>query len=157
MHANAALVHRFYEAFDRHDGEAMAECYHSDIIFHDPVFGELQGERAGDMWRMLASRAKDLSVKVSDVAADDRAGSARWIATYTFGKAKRNVRNDIEARFEFKEGKIVRHDDSFSLWKWASQALGPTGMLLGWTPMVQKRIRADARRGLDAYVAQRRS
>lgn len=135
----------------------MAECYHKDVVFRDPVFGELHGERAADMWRMLAARAKDLSVKVSDVAADDQIGSARWFATYTFGRAGRRVRNDIEARFEFKDGKIVGHNDAFSLWKWSSQALGPTGMLLGWTPMVQARVRAEALRGLDDFVAKRRS
>lgn len=155
MHPNAALIHRFYDAFDRHDGEAMAECYHRDVVFSDPVFGELKGERAADMWRMLAARATDLKVRVSDVAADDLIGSARWVADYTFGRQKRKVRNVIEARFEFKDGKIARHDDSFPLWTWTRMALGPTGWLLGWTPMVQAKVRAQARQQLDRFVSSR--
>ena len=151
MHPHAALIHRFYDAFDRHDAEAMAECYHKDVVFTDPVFGELRGERAADMWRMLVARADDLKVRVSDVAADDLVGSARWAADYRFGKARRPVRNVIEARFEFQDGKIARHDDTFPLWRWTRMALGPTGLLLGWTPMVQDKVRAQARAQLDRF------
>lgn len=155
MHPNAATIARFYDAFDKRDPEAMAKCYHSDVVFSDPVFGELRGERARDMWRMLCGRATDLSVKASDIAAEDRAASARWVATYSFGKARRRVRNVVEARFEFKDGLIARHEDAFNLWTWSRRALGPMGALLGWTPMVQARIRRDALRGLDAFVAKR--
>lgn len=153
LHPHAALIHRFYDAFDRHDGEAMAACYHPDVVFHDPVFGELRGERAADMWRMLAASATDLAVRVADVAVDDEIGSARWTATYTFGRGRRRVRNVIEARFAFRDGRIVRHDDAFSLWRWAAQALGPTGALLGWAPPVRARIRRRAHRQLDRWLA----
>lgn len=155
MHPNAALIARFYEAFDARDAEAMARCYHDDALFRDPVFGELRGERARDMWRMLLARATDLRVEASDVHAGDDEGGARWVATYTFGKAKRPVRNVVNARFAFRDGRIARHVDSFSLWRWAAMALGPTGRLLGWAPPVRATIRAQARDGLDAFVARR--
>jgi ketosteroid isomerase-like protein len=155
VHPNAALLHRFYERFGARDAEAMAACYHPEATFRDPVFGELRADRAADMWRMLAGRAKDLSIQVSDVEADGERGSARWIATYRFGKAGRPVRNVIDARFAFRDGLIVRHEDSFSLWRWAGMALGPTGRILGWTPLVQGRIRREAREGLDEFVARK--
>lgn len=156
VHPHAALIRRFYEAFQKRDAEAMAACYHKDIVFCDPVFGELRGERAGAMWRMLCGRATDLSVSAGDVVADDHLGSARWVATYSFGKEKHKVRNVIEAQFTFKDDLIVRHEDSFPLWKWSRMALGTPGVLLGWTPMVQGRIRRDAKKGLDAFVAAKR-
>lgn len=156
MHANAALLRRFYDAFDARDAEAMAACYHDDVAFSDPVFGELSGEAARDMWRMLCARATDLRVTVGEVRADDREGSARWVATYSFGRGARPVRNDIRARFVFRDGRIARHDDAFSLWRWSGMALGPAGALLGWAPPVRARIRRDARKGLDAFVAAKR-
>lgn len=155
MHPNAALVERFYNAFAALDAETMAKCYHPDVVFSDPAFGELKGQRAADMWRLLAKRAKDLRIEVSDIKAGDKSGSARWVATYSFAKTGRKVRNVIDARFEFKDGLIVRHADAFSLTKWAGMALGPVGKLLGWTPMIHKRIRKEALRGLDDYVAKR--
>lgn len=151
VHPNAALIERFYASFAARDAEAMVACYQDDIIFRDPVFGELRGARAGDMWRMLCGRAKDLAITASDIRADDVRGGARWVAAYTFGRAQRPVRNVIDARFEFKDGLIARHEDSFDLYRWSRMALGPTGWLLGWTPMVRSRIRRDARRGLDAF------
>jgi ketosteroid isomerase-like protein len=63
--ANRALIERFYAAFDRHDGEAMAACYAPNPRFRDPVFQELRGEEPGAMWRMLTGRAEDLRVELA--------------------------------------------------------------------------------------------
>ena len=146
-------MRRFYERFAARDADGMAECYHDDIIFSDPVFGELRGERARDMWRMLLARADGLAVEAHDVRADDREGAARWVATYAFGHRRRPVRNVVDARFAFRDGRILRHEDAFSLWRWSGMALGPAGWALGWTPPMRRRIRRDARRALDAFVA----
>ncbi len=47
--ANQALIERFYDAFNRRDGDAMAGCYAPDARFHDPVFQELRGTEPGAM------------------------------------------------------------------------------------------------------------
>ncbi|MCO8161448.1 nuclear transport factor 2 family protein [Pseudomonas sp. 21LCFQ010] len=146
-----ALITRFYEAFSRLDAEAMSACYSDDVLFSDPVFGELRGREAGDMWRMLTARAKDFSVSFDNVRADGRSGAAHWVATYLFSQTGRTVVNDIQARFVFRDGKICEHHDSFDLWRWSRQALGAKGLLLGWTPVVQNAIRAQAHKGLKAY------
>ncbi|KAF1051017.1 MAG: hypothetical protein GAK43_02592 [Stenotrophomonas maltophilia] len=154
MHPNALLIQRFYQAFAARDGQAMAACYARDVVFHDPAFGELHGAEAGAMWRMLTLRAQDLELSVHDIQADAQQGSARWIARYTFSQTGRQVENHIQARFVFADGLILRHDDHFDLWRWARQALGAKGWLLGWTPLVQRAIRAQARRGLAAFQRQ---
>ncbi|MBV8666594.1 MAG: nuclear transport factor 2 family protein [Burkholderiaceae bacterium] len=154
MHPNAKLLTDFYSAFQRLDAEAMAACYAAEVRFSDPVFPMLQGSEAGDMWRMLAARARDFSLKFDDVSADDHSGSAHWVATYTFSQTGNTVVNDIQASFEFKDGKIVRHVDHFDLWRWARQALGPKGLLLGWTPLVRAAIRKQAAKGLAAHRKQ---
>jgi ketosteroid isomerase-like protein len=152
---NSALINRFYDAFNRLDAEAMAACYTDDVLFSDPVFGELRGSQAGDMWRMLTARARDFSVSFDKVRADERTGGAHWVATYLFSQTGRTVVNDIQARFVFRDGKISEHHDQFDLWRWSRQALGAKGALLGWTPFVQNAIRAQAQKGLKAYQAGR--
>jgi ketosteroid isomerase-like protein len=137
---NRALIERFYEAFDRHDGDAMA------------AFGELEGDEPGAMWRMLTGRADDLRVRLVEHQADDTSGSAHWLADYTFTQTGRKVHNDVHARFRFADGEIVEHDDSFDFYAWARQALGPAGLLLGWTPLVQGKVRKQARAGLDEFI-----
>ena len=59
--------------------------------------------------------------------------------------------NVITALFAFRDGKIVRHHDSFSFWRWASQALGPAGAALGWLPMLKWKVRKDAAKSLAKF------
>lgn len=153
---NSALISRFYEAFQRLDAEAMADCYSDDVLFSDPAFGTLRGQQARDMWRMLTARAQNFSVVFDQVRADDQSGSAHWVATYLFSQTGRTVVNDIQARFVFRDGKIIEHHDRFDLWRWSRQALGTKGLLLGWTPLVQNAIRAQAHKGLKAFGEKRR-
>ncbi len=151
MHPNATLIDRFYTAFQRLDAETMVACYAPDVVFSDPVFPLLRGAEAADMWRMLARRAKDFSLTFDQVQADEEAGSAHWIASYTFSSTGRRVVNDIHAEFRFEQGRIIRHTDRFDLWRWSRQALGWKGILLGWTPPVQRRIRSQAAHGLSVF------
>lgn len=150
-----ALITRFYQAFQRLDAQAMADCYTADVVFSDPVFGELRGHNAADMWRMLTSRAKDFSLTFDQVQADSERGRAHWVATYVFGQTGATVVNDIQARFVFRDGKICEHHDHFDLWRWSRQALGIKGLLLGWTPLVQNAIRTQAKKGLKAFQGSR--
>ena len=154
--ANEALIRRFYDAFSERDGETMADCYHEDAQFSDPVFPGLRGKEVGGMWRMLCERGKDLKVEYSDVTSDGDRGGAHWEAWYTFSATGRSVHNKIDATFRFADGKIIEHTDDFDLWAWTRMALGLPGILLGWSPPIQNKVRATARKGLDAWLAKHR-
>ncbi|MGP0171617.1 nuclear transport factor 2 family protein [Pseudomonas sp. NCHU5208] len=154
-HPNADLITRFYTAFQNRDAEAMAACYAEDVRFSDPVFADLHGAEAGDMWRMLCSRAEGFSMTFDSVRADEQTGSARWVASYRFSATGRQVVNHIQAHFVFRDGLIVEHRDHFDLWRWTRQALGAKGVLLGWLPPVQNAIRRQAARGLAQFRASR--
>jgi len=152
MHPHKALINEFYTAFAKRDSQAMAACYHGDATFKDPVFSDLTGAEIGAMWAMLCHQAKTLEITVSDVQADTQFGQAKWTARYEYGKPPRPVYNIIKAQFEFRDGKIIRHVDRFSLWKWSRMALGPLGFLLGWNSQVQDRIRQQARSNLKKFI-----
>jgi ketosteroid isomerase-like protein len=147
---NEELIEQLYAALDRHDGDAMAKLYAPDGRFHDPAFGELTGAEAGDMWRMLTARADDLKVELAEHEAEGEAGTARWIARYTFTRTGRPVVNDVRARFRFADGMIAEHDDSFPFWRWARQALGPAGLLMGLPPF-SSLVRRSARQELAKF------
>lgn len=155
MSDEAAVIQRFYDCFAQRDAEGMAECYRDDVVFTDPAFGELHGERARDMWRMLCRNGKDLQVVASGVTADDGAGSAHWEADYTFSATGRPVHNVVDAQFEFVDGLISRHTDSFSFSAWAAQAFGPVGSVLGRTPILPFVLNRMANRQLDQFQARR--
>jgi len=156
MHRNAGVISDFYTAFQNRDARGMAACYHPSVKFSDEVFPDLEGARATGMWRMLCERGKDLKIQFRDIKADDSVGSAHWEAWYTFSATGRTVHNKIDAGFEFRDGKIIRHRDSFNFWAWASQALGLTGRLLGWSGFVKNRVRGQAAKSLASFLGETR-
>jgi ketosteroid isomerase-like protein len=148
---NRELIERFYRAFQLRDAATMAACYHANATFRDPVF-ELRGARIGAMWRMLCSRGADLRVEFANVAAADSVGSADWQAWYTFSTSGRAVHNAIHANFRFSDGLIVEHIDAFDFWRWSRQALGPIGLLLGWSPLLRRKVQAEGARALERFA-----
>jgi ketosteroid isomerase-like protein len=157
MHNNTELIKTFYTSLGNHDARGMTACYHPSVIFSDEVFLNLEGARAAGMWQMLCERGKDLRVEFRDIEADASVGHAHWEAWYTFSATGRPVHNKIDARFEFRNGKIIRHRDTFDFWKWASQALGPVGRLFGWSGFLRKRVRGQAAKSLDSYLRNARA
>lgn len=155
-HQNEQTIRRLYDGLARHDGEAMASCYAPGATFSDPVFPGLQGDQAPDMWRMLTARATDLEVELPEAKADDEAGAARWIATYTFGATGKRVVNNVRSDFRFDgDGLIAEQRDDFPFWRWSRQALGAPGLLLGWTPLLRSKVRSNAAAELARFRADR--
>jgi len=153
---NAELITHFYQSFAKADAEGMVSCYHDAIQFKDPAFGCLKGEDAKNMWRMLIGRNKgNIHIVFSNVQADDKTGSANWTATYVFSATGRKVINVISAEFEFANGKIIKHTDTFDLYKWAKQAFGLKGFLLGWTSFMQHKIQEQSGALLKKYTGKK--
>lgn len=147
------LIETFYEAFSRKDAETMISCYHEEIRFQDPAFGELHGQDACDMWRMLCKSAQDLEVEYSGIEADEQKGLASWEAIYTFSRTGNRVHNRVLAKFRFKDGKIIEHADSFNLHVWATQAMGWKGKLFGGMAFFQESVQKKSRGLLKKFQA----
>jgi ketosteroid isomerase-like protein len=153
MHANEQLLHDFYGAFAKRDHAAMGACYGDSARFDDPVFENLDAAGVRSMWRMLCERGADLVVVSSGIDADDASGKAHWEADYTFSATGRKVHNVIDAKFEFADGKIVKHVDRFDFWAWSRMALGVPGLLLGWTPIIRGKVQRTASGQLERFMA----
>ena len=139
------IIQNFYESFNKLDAESMVAHYHPDIVFEDPAFGVLQGDRAVNMWRMLCETQKkgnDFRVEFSGIKPVGNKWAAHWEAHYEFSKTGRRVHNKIDAVFQFQDGKIVDHRDYFNLHQWAKQAMGFQGALLGGTGFFRKKLNA---------------
>ena len=153
MHANEGLIRRFYEAFANKDYKTMQEAYHSQAGFSDPVFQSLSASEVRAMWKMLVTSASDLEINLNSAKADDNRGQCQWEALYTFSGTGRPVRNVIHATFCFRDGKILDHRDKFNFWRWSRMALGPTGLLLGWSPYLLHAVRMKARISLNKFMS----
>ena len=89
-----------------------------------------------------SQKGKDFVVKFSDVIYSKEKGTATWEAFYNFSVTDRKVHNKISATFEIQDGLIVSHKDEFNLRKWAKQALGFKGAILGGTKIFQKEFKS---------------
>jgi ketosteroid isomerase-like protein len=147
----AGVVDRFYRAFAAKDAAAMAACYHPQATFEDPAFGPLDHDQACAMWAMLLGRATDLDITHRVLQESATSAEAHWEACYTFIRTGRPVLNRIHATFTLEDGLIRTHRDWFNFWAWARQAFGVTGLLLGWTPWFQEKVRGEALRGLAKF------
>ncbi len=143
-----STIERFYSAFAERDCVTMGACYHDTATFSDPVFGDLNATEVRAMWKMLVINGKDLRITHKVLNEDRNSGSATWDAWYTFSKTGRPVHNRINATFTFKDGLIHSHQDHFDFWRWSRQALGISGLLLGWTPLLKRKVQGMARAGL---------
>jgi len=151
MNHKTEIINRFYSCFQKKDYKGMIDSYHPDIQFKDEVF-DLKGKQVGAMWHMLCKSGKDLEISFGDIKVKENSGSAFWEATYTFSKTKRKVHNKIRAKFEFENGKIINHIDSFNFWKWSSQSLGTIGLFLGWTSYLRNKVSNSANNALNRFV-----
>jgi ketosteroid isomerase-like protein len=157
MNTNEKLIRQFYTAFQNKDYVTMQELYHTKASFSDPVFQNLKSQEVKAMWEMLITSGKDLRVTFSNVTATETTGTCHWDAWYTFSRTGRKVHNSIDASFEFQDGKIVRHQDTFDFWRWSRQALGLSGLLLGWTPVIRNKVSDLARKSLRKFMNQQES
>lgn len=147
------VAETFYAAFARRDWQSMGRLYADDATFSDPAFPLLNAAEVRAMWRMLITRGADLRLDYEILDEGGGAARANWTASYTFSRTGRPVVNRISAAMTLRDGLIVRHIDTFDFHRWAGQALGPAGMLLGWLPPFQRRVRAQADRALRRSIA----
>lgn len=130
----------------------MQACYADNAIFSDAIFKNLNAAQVKAMWEMLILKGKDLRLEFSEISANETTGKAHWDAYYTFSASGKKVINRIDASFEIENGKIIKHVDHFNFYTWAKQALGITGILLGWTRFLKNKIQATALSNLTKFM-----
>ncbi|SMC72474.1 nuclear transport factor 2 family protein [Pedobacter nyackensis] len=153
MSANEDLIRQFYASFQNKNVQAMQDCYADNATFSDPVFTNLNALEVKSMWAMLLKNGKDLRIEFKNIREDENGTHAEWDAWYTFSATGSKVHNQIKASFIIENGKIVNHTDEFSFYKWARQALGFTGLLLGWTSFLKNKISTTAKGNLTKFMS----
>ena len=155
MHPNQKTVQRFFHCFAEGDYGGMQQCLHAEIEFSDIGFN-VSGKQVGAMWHMISARGTQIMFR--NVQADDSQGTAHWECHYDFqkeeGSKPHSVHNVIEARFRFEDGLIREHHDSCDFERWARQALGLVGVVLGETEFLQKQVRESAKAKLEKFIAE---
>ena len=152
MHRNVELLQRFYEGLHHRQAHEVMDCYAPAATFEDIAFQLDKRSDIDAMWQMICEG--DIAIHVDSLVADDRSGRASLVAWYTFSETQRLVRNAIQSRFTFRDGRIVTQHDDCDPRKWAAMAFGGVkGFFAGRSEKVR---REKARAKLDRYKEQRR-
>jgi limonene-1,2-epoxide hydrolase len=152
---NEEVITAFYKAFQKRDFKTMQQLYADTATFSDPVFQHLDAKQVRAMWEMLIWRGKDMKIDFKNVQANGSGGSAEWVAYYSFSATGNHVENHIKAMFEISNGKITKHTDVFDFKRWARQAFGFRGWLLGGTSFLKNKVRENAMANLQKYMERR--
>lgn len=156
--SNTDTINRFYTAFANLDSDTMASCYSPGATFHDEIFDLTGVSEIGGMWSMLCEATReegrdDWSLTHSDVTSQGNTGGAHWEAHYRFSSTARLVTNRVDTTMNFTpDGLIESQVDTFDFWAWSRQALGPAGLVLGWTPILKGKVQAQANKNLTRYL-----
>jgi len=145
------VVSDFYTAFARKDGKAMTAAYAPNARFSDKVFPQLDGTKAGAMWRMLTG-AGELKIRHEILKVDGDTVTAKWIANYPAPGTGRPVENHVTATIKVKDGQIVEHTDDFDMNKWVRMAFGGIASLPLMSGALAGITRHLAGRQLDTFI-----
>ncbi len=118
-------VRAFYDAFTNLRYDEVAKIYATDLRYKDPLFEHKDGASTIHMWKTLF-QADNLRLGYQILGVEGDVVKGRWTADYDFHG--RPVHEVSDSRFTVRDGKIVAHQDDFSVVAWAKQAL-PLGPL----------------------------
>lgn len=149
---NELIATSFYNAFADKNAAAMNKLYHNTLRFEDPAFGKLDYAQTCAMWSMLCDSAKDLVINFTIINSDDDSVTTKWLADYNFSKTNRMVHNEIIAVMKIEDGLIIEHIDTFNLHKWARQALGLKGYIMGGTKFFKNKLHQQTGSQLQRYI-----
>ncbi len=147
-----SVAHRFYGALAARDWRTVGALYADEAVFSDAVFTHLNAVQVRAMWHMLLTGGKDLAVVYEVLKDTPTEAQVCWTATYTFSRTGRKVVNVITGTLQLREGKVIKHVDEFDFHRWARQALGPMGWLLGGLGGFRARVQAGAMARLEGFM-----
>ncbi len=152
MNDQEMLIEQFYRSFQQKDYKGMQALYSDSARFSDPVFRNLNAEQVKAMWEMLISSSRDMRIEFSNIRMEGERVWAHWDAYYTFSGTGRAVVNRVDSVFFIRDGKIEEQQDHFSFHRWARQAFGFGGFLLGWTQALQHKVSERAMSRLQHFM-----
>lgn len=147
-----SVAQRFYAALAARDWRTVGSLYADDAVFSDSVFTHLNAEQVRAMWHMLLTSSSDLAIVYEVLKDTPLEAQVRWTATYTFSRTGRKVVNVITGTLQLRDGKVIKHVDTFDFHRWARQALGPVGLMLGWLRGFRAKVQAGAMERLESFI-----
>ncbi len=152
---NALIAYKLYEAFRTRNFPRIAECYHDNATYTSPFFDNLKKNEIVAMWKAFLLNDFNMELTHSNIVAEDvndQLGSANWEVKYTYWDTKQQVKVAIKTKLQFKAGKVIKHEDSFSFYLWAIQAYEIQGFLFGGLGFFRNKIKRKMYKNMEYWI-----
>lgn len=155
MSKEAQIVKEFYKALSKGDYQKVNSLYHDDAKYRDEIF-DLRGKEINALWYTATRPEMNLIAHCKSLKVDGDRVTTDWNISYTIDTLNRKVELDETGVFQFQDGKIINHKDSYDFWSWCAQSLGFIGKALGWSQWLKNRVRNQAKKSVlsNMYAAQ---
>ncbi len=154
---NSNVIEQFYTAFSHLNYQQMAGLLSENIIFHDPMFGLLEGEPVFDLWQMRCERLKQFSFSFNGIEElDAEYATCHWSTSFFHRPAGKVVTQHGKSYMRIIDEKIVEHSDGYKLSDWLNAAYGLKGRLLGWTGFMKRKEQNFYRNMLNNFNKNKR-
>ncbi|MFA5899664.1 MAG: nuclear transport factor 2 family protein [Hyphomicrobium sp.] len=141
-------------ALRRRDATGVAACYDQDAVFSSPIIGDVRGADVEALWRAIFAATCDSTLSFTIVDLGLTSARVEGIAKYSLLASGRSVTSRFNSALHIRDLRVMQHDDNFDAWAWASMALGPTGLLLGWSKAWRRRMVANTRLPAALHTAE---
>lgn len=157
--SNKEIVEGFLGSYQKHDFPAMHNTLHPDVTFSDFAF-DISGREVQAMWHWFCvpygPRKEPVEVPEFELLkSDNESVLAKYRVRYLYGEKQRPVDYFIDARFKFRNDKIVEQRDTFSNiseYEFAKMAFGFPLALLAPTPILRASVRKKAGEKLRQFM-----
>jgi hypothetical protein len=134
-----ACLKNYVKALIKKESHALADCYSEEANFFDPIFDNLDKENLVKYWELRFTTYKDLKILVLASELYEHSASIKWFISYK--QKNKKIRYSMVSILEIRNGKIIKQFDHFHFWKMAMQAYGFMGFFLGWTKLMNARVK----------------
>lgn len=117
---DAELVHKFidvYQSLNKSNLFLLADIYHNNIIFTDPVH-QVKGLNAlNDYFVHLYANVSEISFKIDNFFIAEQEAALYWQMHYCHNKLNRGQPISVtgHSHLRFRDGKVIYHHDYFDI------------------------------------------
>ena len=150
---NKNIVEKFYTAFSNKDYKSIFYSLSENIIYHDPIYGLLEGDVVRWLWQMRCERLHNASFKFWDIEAlDHEYMTCQWQIQYFNNASGADVVMKGKAYMRVIDGKITEQSEGYRLSDWLAISHGWMGKLFGWTGYMQRKEKKKFAEMLNRYI-----
>lgn len=150
--AHIEVIQSYFKHLQARNAASLWQCYASNIVYSDPVYGWMEGDKVKARWEYFCAHADALQLTWGAVTVlDDEYFTCEWTAQYTQRETGRTIKFPCKSFFRLKDYKIIEQSDAYRLSSLIAQTDGWKGFWFGWTGYMKRFVQKRALQALASF------